>query len=49
MVGTPNAEIAGKLGISCRTVEKHLEHAYERLGVTSRGTAGALVGHLGCT
>ena len=44
--GTPNAEIAGKLGISSRTVEKHLEHAYERLGVASRGAAAALVGRL---
>ncbi len=46
VAGTPNAEIAGKLGISSRTVEKHLEHAYERLGVASRGAAAALVGHL---
>jgi DNA-binding CsgD family transcriptional regulator len=46
VAGTSNAEIAGKLGISCRTVEKHLEHAYERLGVTSRGAAAALVGQL---
>jgi DNA-binding CsgD family transcriptional regulator len=44
VAGTPNAEIAGKLGISCRTVEKHLEHAYERLGVSNRGAAAALVG-----
>ncbi len=44
IAGTPNGEIAGKLGISTRTVEKHLEHAYERLGVASRGAAAALVG-----
>jgi FixJ family two-component response regulator len=32
-----NAEIAVILGISPRTVDKHVEHIYERFGVESRG------------
>ena len=44
VTGATNTEIAGTLGISSRTVEKHLEQAYERLGVASRSAAAALVG-----
>jgi DNA-binding CsgD family transcriptional regulator len=36
-----SGEIAATLGISVRTVEKHLEHVYEKLGVSSRGAAVA--------
>ena len=34
--GQGNAEIAGTLGISVRTVTTHLDHIYDRLGVSSR-------------
>ena len=42
-VRTTNREIAETLGISRRTVEKHLEHAYEKLGASSRREALARV------
>ncbi len=34
--GQTDGEIAGVLGISRRTVEKHLEHIYQALGVSNR-------------
>ncbi|HUA68169.1 MAG TPA: helix-turn-helix transcriptional regulator, partial [Candidatus Saccharimonadales bacterium] len=34
--GKSNSEIARILGISPRTVHKHVEHIFERLGVESR-------------
>lgn len=34
--GLPNKAIAGQLGISPRTVEGHLNHVFEKVGVTSR-------------
>ncbi|MDA8311097.1 MAG: helix-turn-helix transcriptional regulator [Actinomycetota bacterium] len=37
--GLSDAEIARTLGLSVRTVGKHLEHAYRMLGVTSRTAA----------
>jgi DNA-binding CsgD family transcriptional regulator len=38
-----NAEVARILWISPGTVRKHLEHAYEKLGVRTRaGAVGAL-------
>ncbi|HXY99461.1 MAG TPA: LuxR C-terminal-related transcriptional regulator [Stellaceae bacterium] len=39
--GKTNADIAALLSISPRTVQKHLEHVYEKLGVETR-TAAAL-------
>jgi DNA-binding CsgD family transcriptional regulator len=36
---SPSRAIAETLGISRRTVEKHLEHAYEKLGASSRHEA----------
>ena len=36
---TANVLIARRLGVSPRTVEKHLEHAYAKLGVGSRTAA----------
>lgn len=36
-----NAEIAADLGISQRTVEKHVEHILRKLSVKSRATAVA--------
>jgi DNA-binding CsgD family transcriptional regulator len=34
--GISNPEIARRLGISARTVQSHVSHALEKLGVTSR-------------
>jgi DNA-binding CsgD family transcriptional regulator len=39
--GATNAQIAAELGISARTVAKHLEHVYEALGVSNRTAAAA--------
>jgi DNA-binding CsgD family transcriptional regulator len=41
-LGRSNRAIAEALGLSDRTVEKHLERAYEKLGVKSRSEASAL-------
>ena len=41
--GRTNAEIAFELGIATATVAKHLEHAYRKLGVSSRTAAAALL------
>jgi DNA-binding CsgD family transcriptional regulator len=39
--GHSNAHIAESLGVTAATVRKHLEHAYRKLGVTSRVAAVA--------
>ena len=40
--GATNAQIAAALGISSATVRKHLEHAYEKLHVSTRTAAVAV-------
>lgn len=40
--GKPNRDIGEILGISPRTVNKHLEHIFEKLGVEIRAAAAAL-------
>jgi DNA-binding NarL/FixJ family response regulator len=37
--GHPNAQIARRLGVSEGIIRKHLEHIYQRLGVSSRTAA----------
>lgn len=37
--GKSNAEVATILGISVRTVDKHVENTYDKLGVDARGAA----------
>jgi len=37
--GKTNPDIAQILGMSARTVQKHLEHIYQKLGVETRTTA----------
>jgi DNA-binding CsgD family transcriptional regulator len=41
--GRMNAEIAQQLGISARTVQRHLENVYDKLGVRTRA---GVVGHV---
>jgi len=41
--GRTAGEIARELDISPRTLHKHLEHVYRKLGVTHRGAATARV------
>jgi PAS domain S-box-containing protein len=38
-IGRTNSEVSALLGISAKTVEKHLTRVYEKLGVTSRAEA----------
>jgi len=45
--GRPNAEIGNELGLSPRTVEKHVEHILDKLGVKSRTAATRLVADAG--
>jgi DNA-binding CsgD family transcriptional regulator len=40
-LGRTNTAIAHALGVSPRTVAKHLEHTYRKLGVSSRAAAVA--------
>ena len=41
--GKTNAEIAAELWITPATVKKHLEHVYEKLGVSGRAAAASVV------
>jgi DNA-binding CsgD family transcriptional regulator len=41
--GRTDREIAALLYVSVRTVQKHLEHVYDKLGVTTRTAAAMLV------
>ena len=41
--GKTNKDIADILGLSPRTVNKHLEHVYVKLGVETRTAAAAFV------
>lgn len=43
--GKTNGEIAIILGMSKRTVEKHLEHIFTKLGVETRGAAATILRH----
>jgi DNA-binding NarL/FixJ family response regulator len=42
--GLSNADIAGKLVISIRTVESHLYSAYGKIGVSDRAELAAVLG-----
>lgn len=44
--GKTNRDIADILGMSHRTVNKHLEHVFEKLGVETRSAATAIAGQL---
>ena len=44
--GKTNRDIGDILGMSPRTVNKHLEHIYEKLGVETRTAAVAAAGQL---
>jgi DNA-binding NarL/FixJ family response regulator len=44
--GASNADIAERLGISHRTVDKHLQRAFDKLGVENRTSAANLVHQL---
>lgn len=45
--GMANKAIAGRLGISAKTVGNHVEHIYTKLGVTNRAAAAMQAMHLG--
>ena len=37
--GLANREIADRLGVSTRTAEHHVQHIYDKIGVSSRAAA----------
>jgi DNA-binding NarL/FixJ family response regulator len=41
--GLADAQIANELFVSVRTVSKHLQHAYEKLGVHTRADAARVL------
>jgi DNA-binding CsgD family transcriptional regulator len=41
-LGGSNRDVAVRLGLSDRTVQKHLQHAFRKLGVTTRSAAAAI-------
>lgn len=41
--GDTNKEVAGRLGISARTVGHHLAHAYAKIGVSTRAAAALFI------
>jgi DNA-binding NarL/FixJ family response regulator len=45
-LGGSNRDVAARLGLSDRTVQKHLENAFRALGVTTRSEAAARVWQL---
>jgi len=44
--GTPNKDLAGRLAVSQRTVEKHLTSIYEKLGLRNRSELAAFVARM---
>jgi len=45
--GKTNRDVAALLGLSARTVQKHLEHVYQKLGVETRTAAVLAFGNPG--
>ena len=44
--GLTNNEIAERLTVSVRTVERHLSNVYSKLGVSGRAARAAAVAHI---
>jgi DNA-binding NarL/FixJ family response regulator len=42
--GKTNHQVASRLSVSPRTVQKHLEHVYDKLGVRTRTAAAMKLG-----
>jgi DNA-binding CsgD family transcriptional regulator len=45
--GRTNLEIAEILHLSARTIQKHVEHIFQKLGVETRTSAAALAWEVG--